>query len=458
MYTIKNCFLVIFFLLPFFIFSQIAVSADSIKPILTGQSIPKFSLNDANGSTINTDALFAQKNTILIFYRGGWCPYCNVHLKEMGEIEQKLVDLGYQIVAISPDAPSNLKNTEAKDSLHYTLLSDSKTALIQKMGIAFFGPEKYKKMFNEASNSENTEGVLPVPSVFFVDKTGKVAFSYVDPNYKKRISGKLILAIASNLDMPSYEKTDSVKSVPKAVEPMTTQTNTQSATQQVSVQPTATPVIKQVAANTHADFDEILSKYVSTDGKVNYKGLKKDKVTLETYIKNLQSNVPTNDATKAIRLAYWINAYNALTLKLIVDNYPLSKITNLDGGKTWDVKRYTFDGKKLSLNDIENNIIRPMGDARIHFAVNCAAKSCPPLYNKAFTADNLEIYLEERTRKFINSSANRLTTNELTVSKIFDWYGKDFGNVPIFIAKYAKVKVSKTAKVGFSEYDWNLNE
>ena len=449
MKSIISKFLVIFLLLPFWLNSQIAPNADSVKPILMGQTVPKFALKNANDSTIYTDALFTQKNTILIFYRGGWCPYCNVHLKEMGEIEPKLVALGYQIVAISPDAPAKLKNTEAEDSLHYTLLSDSKTALMQKMGIAFLGPDKYKKMFNEVSNGENTEGVLPVPSVFFVDKMGKIAFSYVDPNYKKRLSGKLILAIANNLDMPSYEKTaeniDSVKTVSNTV-------------QQVTTQPTAQPIVKQSASNIHAGFDEILSKYVSADGKVNYKGLKKDKATLEAYIKTLQSNVPAKDVAKTTRLAYWINAYNALTLKLIVDNYPLSKITNLDSGKTWDVKRFTFEGKKLSLNDIENTIIRPMGDARIHFAVNCAAKSCPPLYNKAFSADNLDTYLEDRTRKFVNSSANKLTANELTVSKIFDWYGKDFGNVVTFIAKYAKTKVNKMAKVGFSEYDWNLNE
>ncbi|NJN33924.1 MAG: redoxin domain-containing protein [Saprospiraceae bacterium] len=454
MHTIISKFLAVFFLFPLLLNSQIAPSADSVKPILTGQSVPKFSLNDANNNTIQTDVLFAQKNTILIFYRGGWCPYCNVHLKEMGEIEQKLVGLGYQIVAISPDAPAKLKDTEAKDSLHYTLLSDSKTALMQKMGVAFFGPEKYKKTFSEASNGDNTEGVLPVPSVFFVDKMGKVAFSYIDPNYKKRLSGKLILAIASNLDLPSYEKMDTVKTVSKSTQPTTTQQTPLPPT----TKPTVQPNVQQANSNIHADFDRLLSKYVFADGSVNYKGLKKDKASLEAYIKTLQSNVPANNADKKMRLAYWINAYNALTLKLIIDNYPLSKITNLDGGKTWDVKRFTFDGKKLSLNDIENSIIRPMGDARIHFAVNCAAKSCPPLYNKAFTADNLETYLEDRTRKFINSSTNKLTANELTVSKIFDWYGKDFGSVPTFIAKYAKIKVSKTAKVGFNEYDWNLNE
>jgi Protein of unknown function, DUF547 len=221
-----------------------------------------------------------------------------------------------------------------------------------------------------------------------------------------------------------------------------------------------------LAFSQNASFNTLLEKYVSTTGKVNYKGLKTEKEVLAAYIKTLQASMPSKDATKATRMAYWINAYNALTINLIVTNYPLqttsgsaiSKITDLDAGKPWDVKRYTFDGKKLSLNDIENTILRPMGDARVHFAINCAAKSCPPLLNKAFTAENLETLLEQRTRSFINSSANKLQANEITVSKIFDWYGKDFGNVAEFVAKYTKTKVNPTAKVLFGEYNWGLND
>ena len=213
-----------------------------------------------------------------------------------------------------------------------------------------------------------------------------------------------------------------------------------------------------VAQPSHAAFDALLSKNVSADGKVNYKNFQADKVALDGYIKTLSDNVPQDSWSKNDKMAYWINAYNALTIKTIVSNYPLSKITDLDGGKTWDVKRFTLGGKKMSLNDIENTILRPMGDARIHFAINCAAKSCPPILNKAFTAANLNDLLETRTKLFINSSANTLKTNEIKVSKVFDWYGKDFGNVAVFVAKYAKTKVATTAKVSFSEYDWQLNE
>lgn len=212
------------------------------------------------------------------------------------------------------------------------------------------------------------------------------------------------------------------------------------------------------AQPSHEAFDALLKKHVSADGKVNYKNFQADKVALDSYIKKLADNAPEDSWSKNDKLAYWINAYNALTIKTIILSYPLSKITDLDGGKTWDVKRFTLGGKKLSLNDIENTILRPMGDARIHFAINCAAKSCPPLLNKAFTAANVNDLLESRTKQFINSSANTLKTNEIKVSKIFDWYGKDFGNLVAFINKYAKIQVSPTAKISFGEYDWRLNE
>ncbi len=213
-----------------------------------------------------------------------------------------------------------------------------------------------------------------------------------------------------------------------------------------------------IAQPSHEAFNTLLKKNVSADGKVNYKNFKSEKATLDSYIKTLADNAPQDSWSKNDKMAYWINAYNASTIKLIIQNYPLSKITDLDGGKPWDVKRLTFGGKKLSLNDIENNILRPMGDARIHFAINCAAKSCPPLFNQAFTTENLNDCLETRTKQFINSSANTLKNNEIKVSKIFDWYGKDFGNVATFISKYANTKVSKTATVVFADYDWRLNE
>jgi hypothetical protein len=205
-------------------------------------------------------------------------------------------------------------------------------------------------------------------------------------------------------------------------------------------------------------FNNLLQKYVLDNGKVNYKELKANKTELEAVVKLYQEQAPEDTWTKDQKLAYWMNTYNLFTLKLIVDNYPISSITKLDNGKPWDVKRIEIGGKKYSLNDIENVIIRPkFKDARIHFAINCAAKSCPPLHNEAFTEENVQTLLTQRTRKFIRSSANKLSENSAEISKIFDWYSVDFGDIVAFLNKYATVKVGKGTKISYAEYNWDLN-
>lgn len=210
----------------------------------------------------------------------------------------------------------------------------------------------------------------------------------------------------------------------------------------------------------HEAWDVLLKKYVSASGKVNYKGFKSDKNKLEDYLKTLSNNAPESAWPKAEQMAFWINAYNAYTIKLIVDNYPLSSITKLDGGKPWDQKWIKIGGKTYSLNNIENDILRPQfKDARIHFAINCAAKSCPPLLNAAWTANNLNNNLDAQAKKFINNTTfNKLSEKKAEVSKIFDWYKEDFGNLIAFLNKYANTKAGAKAKVSFLEYDWALNE
>jgi hypothetical protein len=210
----------------------------------------------------------------------------------------------------------------------------------------------------------------------------------------------------------------------------------------------------------HDAWNTLLQKYVTTSGKVNYKMLKADQTALNAYLNTLAAETPQSTWSRAEKMAYWINAYNAFTVKLIIDHYPLTKITNLDGGKPWDVKRIDLGGKKYSLNQIENEIIRPQfKDPRIHFALNCAAKSCPPLYNRAFTAANLEKALTERTRRFLaDPNANTLGVERVSVSKIFEWYAADFGKLPEFLSKYSNVAVQANAAVDYREYDWRLNE
>jgi hypothetical protein len=210
----------------------------------------------------------------------------------------------------------------------------------------------------------------------------------------------------------------------------------------------------------HDAWDKLLRQYVSTAGKVNYKGFQQSKKELTAYLDLLAKN-PVQDAwSKNEKMAYWINAYNAFTVKLILDNYPTTSITKLHNGKPWDVKWIKLGEKTYSLNQIENDILRPQfKDARIHFALNCAAQSCPPLLNRAFTAENLNKYLDQQTKAFINNAKfNTISANAVQVSRIFDWYGSDFGDVVAYLNKYSTVKINAKTPVQFTEYNWALNE
>lgn len=214
------------------------------------------------------------------------------------------------------------------------------------------------------------------------------------------------------------------------------------------------------SAISHEGLDSLLQKYVTEAGNVNYKGFQTDKKALDIYCQLLANNPVQDDWSREEKMAYWINAYNAFTIKLIADNYPTKSILNFDGGKTWDVKRIKLGDKKFSLNNIENDILRPQfKDPRIHFAINCAARSCPPLWNRAYTAENLDSILEIRTKTFINDPKfNTISASKAAVSKIFEWYAADFGDLKEYLNKYAATQLKSTATVAFREYDWGLNE
>lgn len=208
----------------------------------------------------------------------------------------------------------------------------------------------------------------------------------------------------------------------------------------------------------HSLFNKILNKYVSITGKVNYKGLKSDKKLLDQYLLELKKS-PSAKASKSEKLAFWINAYNAYTLKMIVDHYPVKSITSLYKGKPWDHVWIVIDNKTYSLNDIEHKIIRPQfKEPRIHFAVNCASISCPALSNNAYTSENLESMLENAAKSFINSKANNISSSSIKLSPLFDWYKEDFGEVRSFISKYSKVKPGANVPITYMDYNWNLNE
>ena len=216
----------------------------------------------------------------------------------------------------------------------------------------------------------------------------------------------------------------------------------------------------EVPTISHDAFNALLSKYVSSAGKVNYKGFQSEEGKLDAYLKLLAENAPASDWSKNKKLAYWINLYNAGTIKLILNNYPISSITKIANGKPWDKVWIKSGDKTLSLNNIENDIIRPtFKEPKIHFAVNCAAKSCPSLLNKAFTESNLNSLLEQQTKKFINNSAfNQISSTSAKVSKIFEWYGVDFGDLKTYLNKYANQKIGDNVSIEFVEYDWALNE
>ena len=213
--------------------------------------------------------------------------------------------------------------------------------------------------------------------------------------------------------------------------------------------------------NIHNTWSIQLQKYVDEKGNVNYsKWLKEGKKELDTYLKNLQSFAPKKNWSKNEILAYWINTYNAFTVQLILNNYPLKSIKDIKN--PWGHNIFFNENKNYSLGDIEHKILRKMGEPRIHFAINCASASCPKLNNKPYTADNIEIELERATRDFLNdTNKNEISENKLGLSKIFLWFEEDFGNREEklqFINKYTKIAISNKAKISYLSYDWSLNE
>lgn len=171
--------------------AQLAENPEDIAPLLIGEAIPQDIVANMNTGNKNLGKLLKEKPSVVLFYRGGWCPYCNRHLAAVGEAEQAIADLGYQIIGISPDTEEQLNKSIRKNKLGYSLFSDAEGRLAHAMGIAFKAPEKYGNLLLKSSGGKN-EGFLPVPSVFVVNKEGTIIFEYISPNYKERITTKLL--------------------------------------------------------------------------------------------------------------------------------------------------------------------------------------------------------------------------------------------------------------------------
>jgi hypothetical protein len=210
----------------------------------------------------------------------------------------------------------------------------------------------------------------------------------------------------------------------------------------------------------HNAWDKLLKKYVTENGDVNYKEFKKDVEQLNNYVGYLATKIPSENWSKPEKLAYFINAYNANTIKLIIDNYPIKSIKDIKN--PWSKKRIKIGDKDFSLEDIEHEILRKMNEPRIHFAINCASASCPKLLNVAYTSENVEQLLDKATKSFIaNTKKNSISEQSVQLSKIFQWYKSDFtvkGSLIDYINQYSKVKVYHDATISYLEYDWSLNE
>ena len=210
----------------------------------------------------------------------------------------------------------------------------------------------------------------------------------------------------------------------------------------------------------HSSWNVLLQKYVNEDGIVNYSSWSKNKDDLNKYIKLLEQKSPASYWDRNDSLAYFINAYNAITVKLILNNYPIGSIKEIKD--PWDKENLKLPNNSLTLNDIEHKVLRKMGDPRIHFAINCASESCPKLLNEAFVASKIPKQLEAVTSSFINdTSKNNFSKDKITVSRIFLWFSKDFGSKKeriTFIQKYALINFSDKAKIKYQEYNWKLNE
>lgn len=181
--------------------SSYAEKATDVTPVLTGTTIPDATVKTVDGESVKIKDLVSKKPTVLIFYRGGWCPYCNAHLAELQKAEQQLVNTGYQILAVSPDRPEKLKESIRKHELDYTLLSDSPMNLTKAFGLAFKVDDKTVQRYEESGISlEESSGydhhLLPVPAVYLINPDGLITFNYVNPNYQTRVNADVLKAAA----------------------------------------------------------------------------------------------------------------------------------------------------------------------------------------------------------------------------------------------------------------------
>ena len=233
--------------------------------------------------------------------------------------------------------------------------------------------------------------------------------------------------------------------------------------------------LESADALNHEPFNKLLQKYVNTDGEVNYGAWKQsaeDRASLQSYLANLSCVNTRAPAAREANLAFWINAYNAVTIEGILAVYPTSSIRNHTkkiGYSIWTDLNLLVGDTQINLEDIEHKVLRKMNEPRIHFAIVCASIGCPRLLNQAYTAADLEKQLAINTKDFFSRSQNlnyNASKNKIEMSAIMKWFGTDFG--PDTATQLAKVgpylpeQVQQVVRqggysVGYLDYDWNLN-
>ena len=235
----------------------------------------------------------------------------------------------------------------------------------------------------------------------------------------------------------------------------------------LSITPWATGFATGVSVD-NSIYAELLDKYVDK-GRVDYDGFKNEEAKLDNYLKQLEGT-RSAELPRDEQFAFYTNAYNAWTIKLILSKYPdLESIKDLGNlfKSPWKRKIVRIDGDVLTLDNVEHDILRPrFKDPRVHFAINCAAHSCPPLSDEPYQGVHLDTQLDEATRKFINNpKRNYLDGQTLYLSKIFKWFAEDFNEDPYsFVVRYAEGALKKNLEAGkdkikvkYLPYDWSLN-
>lgn len=182
---------------------DLPTTATAVKPVGVGQKAPDAEVMNSQGEKVRLADVLSSRPTVLIFYRGGWCPYCNVHLGKLATVEKELAAAGYQVVAVSPDLPQYLRHTAGEQKVNYTLLSDPDVNAARVFGLAFEVDEETVKRYLTFKNpidlekrSGRTHHALPVPAAFVIDEAGTIRYAYSSPDYKTRVDEKELLEAA----------------------------------------------------------------------------------------------------------------------------------------------------------------------------------------------------------------------------------------------------------------------